>query len=193
MSRRITFLGVVRFTDRVLVAGYSPSEADDSLIIKEVGPLFDVLCIKRFACCDTKRKNAERREHRRLKLANGSAARARGALLCSVRRPLLNPLVRNAFITMLSRGVEDLRCLHQLTDDVCVVVCPDAGSRGSRFQLVRVGRDREPSLRLNDRPSESIAGYMGIIRCYSPRSPVAAKVARPYVARVFGCCCICKT
>ena len=62
MSRRITFLGVVRFTDRVLVAGYSPSEADDSLIIKEVGPLFDVLCIKRFACCDTKRKNAERRE-----------------------------------------------------------------------------------------------------------------------------------
>lgn len=40
MSRRITFLGVVRFTDRVLVAGYSPSEADDSLIIKEVG-LFD--------------------------------------------------------------------------------------------------------------------------------------------------------
>ncbi len=36
MSRRITFLGVVRFTDRVLVAGYSPSEADDSLIIKEV-------------------------------------------------------------------------------------------------------------------------------------------------------------
>lgn len=36
MSRRITFLGVIRFTDRVLVAGYSPSEADDSLIIKEV-------------------------------------------------------------------------------------------------------------------------------------------------------------
>lgn len=35
MSRRITFLGVVRFTDRVLVAGYSPSEADDALIIKE--------------------------------------------------------------------------------------------------------------------------------------------------------------
>ncbi|CAM9570497.1 unnamed protein product [Ectocarpus sp. 8 AP-2014] len=36
MSRRITFLGVIRFTDRVLVAGYSPSEADDSLIIKEL-------------------------------------------------------------------------------------------------------------------------------------------------------------
>lgn len=36
MSRRITFLGVVRFTDRVLVAGYSPSEADDALIIKEL-------------------------------------------------------------------------------------------------------------------------------------------------------------
>lgn len=36
MARRITFVGVVRFTDRVLVAGYSPSEADDALIIKEV-------------------------------------------------------------------------------------------------------------------------------------------------------------
>ena len=36
MARRITFIGVVRFTDRVLVAGYSPSEADDALIVKEV-------------------------------------------------------------------------------------------------------------------------------------------------------------
>lgn len=36
MSRQITFVGVVRFTDRVMVAGYSPSEADDAVIIKEV-------------------------------------------------------------------------------------------------------------------------------------------------------------
>lgn len=36
MARRITFIGVVRFTDRVLVAGYSPSEADDALIVKEL-------------------------------------------------------------------------------------------------------------------------------------------------------------
>lgn len=36
MSRRITFVGVARFTDRVMVAGYSPSEADDTFIIKEV-------------------------------------------------------------------------------------------------------------------------------------------------------------
>lgn len=35
MTRRITFIGVVRFTDRVLVASYSPSEADDALIVKE--------------------------------------------------------------------------------------------------------------------------------------------------------------
>lgn len=133
MSRRITFLGVVRFTDRVLVAGYSPSEADDSLIIKEVGLLFDVPCIKRF--CLLRRKTKKRGTQRTspAKLANGSAARARGALLCTVRRPLLNPLVRNAFITMLSRGVEDLRCLRKLTDDVCVVVCTDAGSREVGF------------------------------------------------------------
>lgn len=36
MSRRITFVGVARFTDRVMVAGFSPSEADDTFIIKEV-------------------------------------------------------------------------------------------------------------------------------------------------------------
>ncbi|CAM9125594.1 unnamed protein product [Sphacelaria rigidula] len=36
MSLRITFVGVVRFTDRVMVAGYSPSEAGDALIIKEL-------------------------------------------------------------------------------------------------------------------------------------------------------------
>ncbi|CAM9438763.1 unnamed protein product [Discosporangium mesarthrocarpum] len=35
-GRRVTFLGVVRFTDRVLMAGYSPTEANDALVIKEL-------------------------------------------------------------------------------------------------------------------------------------------------------------
>lgn len=42
MSRRITYVGVVRFTDRVMVAGYSPSNASDALIIKEVRIVCDV-------------------------------------------------------------------------------------------------------------------------------------------------------
>lgn len=36
MSKRITFVGVIRFTDRQVVADYSPSQTDDALIVKEV-------------------------------------------------------------------------------------------------------------------------------------------------------------
>lgn len=94
MSRRITFLGVVRFTDRVLVAGYSPSEADDSLIIKEVsggeggrGRLFIVAFTSAvaFRRAKNKRDRGSKTYHTD-KLPNGSCGAC--LLRCSTAPPL---------------------------------------------------------------------------------------------------------
>lgn len=108
MSRRITFLGVVRFTDRVLVAGYSPSEADDSLIIKEVGPFI----IRLLFCAANQTRKIEEGRNIPIKLPNGSMALAHyccSTLLCA---PSLTPLIRNARTTRLARDVH--RCLRYL-------------------------------------------------------------------------------
>lgn len=161
MSRRITFVGVVRFTDRVLVAGYSPSEADDSLIIKEVG--FFPHCFN--GCFPPPQSNTERQQVKPHPKNSQTAAAARAC--CA---PPLWPFDTACECHGASWGCRGLRALSDryTTHRSLRIFLYIDRLGGSRFQ---VRSRREPSLRLNVAMSRSLWEYWVLSRDWHLRQP----------------------